>query len=60
MTFREAACLAATARARQLVLTHFSPALVDPRIYVDNARDVFGQTLVGRDHLTLSLRFAED
>ena len=60
MTFREAACLAATARARQLMLTHFSPAVVDPTIYADNAREVFREVIVGRDHLTLSLRFAED
>src|SRR5438067_6240090 len=33
MTFREAACLASTARARQLLLTHFSPALVDPHLF---------------------------
>ena len=60
MTFREAACLARTARARQLLLTHFSPALVDPEVYVGSAREVFPEAIVGRDHLTLSLRFADD
>ena len=60
MTFREAAELARSSGARQLVLTHFSPALVEPEAYVDNATQVFPAAVVGRDHLTLSLRFAED
>jgi ribonuclease Z len=60
MTFREAACLARTAGARRLVLTHFSPALVDPEAYATNARELFPETIVGRDHLTLSMRFVED
>jgi ribonuclease Z len=60
MTFREAACLARTAQARQLLLTHFSPSLVNPEACTENARDVFPEAIVGRDHLTLSLRFADD
>jgi ribonuclease Z len=60
MTFREAACLARTAGARQLVLTHFSPSVVDPEAYAQNARELFPDAIVGRDHLTLSVRFAED
>jgi ribonuclease Z len=57
MTFREAAQLAKAARARQLLLTHFSPSLVEPQAYLGNAAEVFPATIVGRDHLTLSLRF---
>jgi ribonuclease Z len=60
MTFREAASLAQRARAKQLVLTHFSPSVVDPDFFADNARDVFADTIIGRDHLTLNLRFSED
>jgi ribonuclease Z len=60
MTFREVAQLAASARAKQLVLTHFSPSLLEPDSYVGNAREVFPETIVGRDHLTLSLRFADE
>src|SRR6266851_5657421 len=60
MTFREVAGLAASAGAKQLVLTHFSPSVVEPDSYVGNAREVFAETIVGRDHLTLSLRFAEE
>ncbi len=57
MTFREAATLARQAGAAQLVLTHFSPSVVEPETFIDNAREVFAETVVGRDHLTLSLRF---
>ncbi len=60
MTFREVAELARLARAKQLVLTHFSPSVVEPEVFVGNAREVFAETIVGRDHLTLSLRFAEE
>ncbi|MGI9149678.1 MAG: ribonuclease Z [Chloroflexota bacterium] len=57
MTFREAARLAKQAHAGQLVLTHFSPSVVAPESFLQNAREVFAETIVGRDHLVLSLRF---
>jgi ribonuclease Z len=60
LTFREAASLALAARAKRLVLTHFSPSVVDPVAFVDNARAVFPETVVGRDHLSLTLRFPSD
>jgi ribonuclease Z len=59
MTFREAATLAQQANARQLLLTHFSPALVDPPAHSENAQAVFANTIVGHDGLTLTLRFAD-
>lgn len=60
MTFKEAAGLAHAARAKQLVLSHFGAALTNPDAYIDNARQVFANTTVGKDHLTLSLRFQPD
>jgi ribonuclease Z len=60
MTFREAATLARDAGAGQLLLTHFSPSLVEPEAYADNALQVFPNTIVGKDHFSLSLRFPED
>jgi ribonuclease Z len=60
MTFREAAALAKRANAKQLVLTHFSPSVLDPRAFATNAREIFPETLVGHDHLTLSLGFPRD
>jgi ribonuclease Z len=60
MTFGEIATLAREAHAKQLVLTHFSPSVVDPEAVADTARRVFPNTVIGRDHLTISLRFPED
>jgi ribonuclease Z len=57
MTFSEAARLARNATARQLVLTHFSPAITDPTVYADRATSIFPNTVIGRDHLTLSLSY---
>jgi ribonuclease Z len=60
MTFREAAELARSSGVQQLVLSHFGPALTEPWAFAHNALEVFPNTIVGRDHLTLSLRFPED
>jgi ribonuclease Z len=60
MTFHEAAALAKRAGAQQLLLTHFSPSVVDPEAHVANARREFPATTVGRDHLSLSLQFASE
>jgi ribonuclease Z len=57
MTFGEAATLANKAGAKRLLLTHFSPALVNPMAYAEHAKAIFPETIVGHDHLTLSLRF---
>jgi ribonuclease Z len=60
MTFSEAARLAQCANVQQLLLTHFSPAVVDPNAYLEQATRIFQNTTVGRDHYTLSLKFSED
>lgn len=60
MTFREAATLAGEAGVRELWLTHFSPALIDPESWVANATQVFPATTIGRAGLGLSLEFTND
>jgi ribonuclease Z len=60
MTFREAAELAATSHARQLLLTHFSPSVTRPEDYAENARQVFANSTVGSDHHVVTLRFPKD
>jgi ribonuclease Z len=57
MTFREAATLARQAEVGQLVLTHFSPSLSDPKAYESEARAIFPEARVGEDHLSLELKF---
>jgi ribonuclease Z len=60
MTFAEAAGLAQRAGAKRLVLSHFSPSLTDPQAYAAEATRVFADTIVGHDHLQLSLRFPDE
>ena len=60
MTFREAAELARAAGAGELLITHFSPSLVDPPTFADRATAVFPHTTVGYDHLTRTLAFPDD
>lgn len=57
LTFAEAAAVARAGGARQLWLTHFSPALTDPAAYLDRATAIFPATTVGYDGLTTTLAF---
>ncbi|MCG4470861.1 ribonuclease Z, partial [Lawsonibacter sp. DFI.6.74] len=40
-------------------LTHFSPIIKDPNIYIENAMEVFENTIIGTDRLKLNLLFKE-
>jgi ribonuclease Z len=60
MTFAEAAGLAQRAGAGRLVLSHFSPSLTDPDAYLVEATREFPETMVGHDHLQVSLQFPPD
>jgi len=57
MTFREAALAARAAEVRELWLTHFSPAMPDPKSYLKVAAAIFPNTVVGKDRMTKTLRF---
>lgn len=59
MTFREAATLARKAKCRKMMLTHFSPALQDPSLYIQNAKEEFENVVLGYDRLIDSLSFIE-
>ncbi len=60
LLFQEAAQLAAEAGARWLWLTHFSPALQDPEVWLPLARQIFPATELGQPHRTVTLRYQED
>ncbi len=60
MTFAEAAGLARRAGVRRLVLSHFSPSLTEPDLFLEEATREFPETVVGHDHLQLSLQFPSD
>jgi ribonuclease Z len=60
LTFAEAATTARDGLARELWLTHFSPALAHPNDFLQNATDIFPTTKVGEDGMTTTLSFTED
>ena len=60
MTFYEAAELAAKAQVGQLWLTHFSPSLVGAEAYMQNVRAIFPNTRLGKDGLSVELKFEDE
>lgn len=59
MTFRESATIAKQSNVETMVLTHFSPIIKDPNMYIENAVEVFENTIIGTDRLKLNLLFKE-
>lgn len=59
MLFSEAATLAERGGASELWLTHFSPALTNPDQFVHIAREIFPNTIAGRDRMTKTLLFED-
>lgn len=60
MMMQEAAQIANKALAKKLWLTHYSPAMVYPRDYIEELRDIFKETYLGKDGLETVLTFEED
>jgi len=59
MTFREAAEIADNGEVNELVLTHFSPAMLNPSIYLENATNIFSNTILGEDRLIKTINFKD-
>ena len=59
MMIGEAAQLAASAHARRLWLTHFSPAMPEPEAFMESARAIFPAAEAGTDGLSACLRFED-
>lgn len=59
MLMMEAAEIAAEAKPKQLWLTHFSPANPEPEGFLEQVREIFPETIVGRDGMFVQLRFPE-
>ena len=59
MLFREAASLAVMGNARQLLLTHFSPSIEDPNVFENNAKSLFGNTIIGYDRFSTQIKYPE-
>lgn len=60
MTFREAATIAKEANVKEMWLTHFSPSLVRPKDYVEEARRIFPNSIVPKDGHSTDLQFDEE
>ena len=60
MTFYEAAKLASDANVSQLWLTHYSPSLTKPEIYMDKVRKIFPESYPGKDGKSIELKFVEE
>ena len=59
MVFDEAASIAKTAGVGRLILTHFSPSMMDPETYLHFAQAIFPATEIGRQHETITLSFED-
>lgn len=59
MLFSEAAKLALEGNVSELWLTHFSPSISEPELFLDNAKSIFENTLLGEDRMCKTLFFPE-
>ncbi|MDZ5016854.1 ribonuclease Z, partial [Clostridium perfringens] len=59
MTFKEAAILANKGEVKELLLTHFSPAMVEPKEFSEIAREIFESLIIGEDEMVKTLKFTE-
>ena len=60
MIFKEAAQVARDGKVKELWLTHFSPALSEPELFLENASEIFPNTIVGFDNLTKTIVFENE
>ena len=60
MMFQEAAELAKKAGVQQMWLTHYSPSLVRPDLYMDEVKKIFPDSYAGKDGKSITLCFEED
>ena len=60
MMMQEAAKIAAEAVPEQLWLTHFSPSMAKPKQYIQELREIFPETHLGKDGKSLTLFFDEE
>lgn len=59
MLFRESAVLAKKAGVKELWLTHFSPSMMKPEIYLEDTKKIFENTTLGENGMKKSLNFEE-
>ena len=60
MTFKEAATIAKEANPNEMWLTHYSPSLVKPQLYMDTVTKIFPNAKAGKDGMSVDLKFEEE
>ncbi|MBR6477502.1 MAG: ribonuclease Z, partial [Lachnospiraceae bacterium] len=60
MMMQEAARIAAKAQVPELWLTHYSPALPKPDVYLEELRGIFPNVVTARDGRSVELRFEDE
>ncbi len=59
MIFKESATLAKEGGVKELILTHFSPVIMEPAEFIDNAKEIFENSVIGEDRMVRTLTFTE-
>ena len=59
MTFYEAAQMAKEAQVKEMWLTHYSPSLLKPAIYMDEVKKIFPEAIAAKDGRTVDLLFED-
>ena len=59
MTFYEAAELGRIAQPKRMWLTHYSPSLIHPKEYIDDAKKIFDRVEAGKDLMSIDLKFED-
>ncbi|MCD8119375.1 MAG: ribonuclease Z [Lachnospiraceae bacterium] len=60
MTFEEAAKLARAAQPKEMWLTHYSPSLLKPSLFLPEAKKIFPNTVEGKDGMSVELMFEDE
>ena len=60
MMMQEAARIAAKANARELWLTHYSPATPEPEQFAQELKDIFANAVIAKDGQAATLKFQEE
>ena len=60
MTFYEAAEVAKKAQVQEMWLTHYSPSLVRPDLFLKDTKEIFANTKLGKDGKSITLEFEHE
>ncbi|MBE5921352.1 MAG: ribonuclease Z [Lachnospiraceae bacterium] len=60
MTFYEAATLAKQAQPKKMWLTHYSPSLLRPSMYMKDVQEIFAESYEGKDGMSEELKFFDE